>query len=107
TSITIRYTEDILVSSAITLRSISPKAYRYLRNKKQYPLPGLSTLRRWASTFKVEPGILEGVLTLMKANGTLLTSREKLTVICFDETYVSNRLCYDKKNEQVIGPHKC
>ena len=30
--------EDI--SSAITLRSISPKAYRYLRNKKQYPLPG-------------------------------------------------------------------
>lgn len=36
-----------------------------------------------------------------------MTSREKLTVICFDETYVSNRLCYDKKNEQVIGPHKC
>jgi len=30
--------EDI--SSAITLRSISPKAYRYLRNKKNYPLPG-------------------------------------------------------------------
>ncbi|CAI6361011.1 unnamed protein product [Macrosiphum euphorbiae] len=36
-----------------------------------------------------------------------MTSREKLTVICFDETYVSNRLCYDKKNEHVIGPHKC
>ena len=36
--------------------------------------------------------------------GTLMTSREKLTVICFDETYVSNRLCYDKN---VIGPHKC
>lgn len=30
--------EDI--SSAITLRSISPKAYRYLRNEKQFPLPG-------------------------------------------------------------------
>lgn len=43
----------------------------------------------------------------MKAKGTLMTSREKLSVICFDETYVSNRLCYDKKNEQVIGPHKC
>jgi len=36
-----------------------------------------------------------------------MTRREKLTVICFDETYVSNRLCYDKKNDQVIGPHKC
>jgi len=30
--------EDI--SSAITLRSISPKAYRYLRLKKNFPLPG-------------------------------------------------------------------
>lgn len=30
--------EDI--SSAITLRSVSPKAYRYLRNKKKFPLPG-------------------------------------------------------------------
>lgn len=30
--------EDI--SSAISLRSVSPKAYRYLREKKQYPLPG-------------------------------------------------------------------
>jgi len=30
--------EDI--SSAITLRSVSPKAYRYLRNKKSFPLPG-------------------------------------------------------------------
>jgi len=30
--------EDI--SSAITLRSVSPKAYRYLRSKKNFPLPG-------------------------------------------------------------------
>jgi len=30
--------EDI--SSAISLRSISTKAYRYLRDKKKFPLPG-------------------------------------------------------------------
>ncbi|XP_077281916.1 uncharacterized protein LOC143908273 [Temnothorax americanus] len=36
--------EDI--ASAISLRSISPKAYRYLRNVLQIPLPGPSTLRR-------------------------------------------------------------
>jgi len=36
-----------------------------------------------------------------------MTSREKVTVICFDETYMSNRLFYGKKNEQVIGSHKC
>lgn len=28
------------ISSAITLRSVSPKAYRYLKNKKCFPLPG-------------------------------------------------------------------
>jgi len=31
--------EDI--ASSITLRSVSPKAYCYLRNKLNYPLPGI------------------------------------------------------------------
>lgn len=34
-------TEDI--ASAITLRSLSKKAYIYLRDKKGFPLPGLRT----------------------------------------------------------------
>jgi len=72
------------------LRSFSPKAYRYLREKKKFPLPGnnnsikkkiiitiqlqlvgLSTLRTWAGNFSVEPGILNSVLTLMKAKGRI------------------------------------
>lgn len=32
------------ISSAITLRSVSPKAYRYLRNKKCFPLPGRTNI---------------------------------------------------------------
>lgn len=28
------------IASAITLRSISPKTYRYLRDKLEFPLPG-------------------------------------------------------------------
>jgi len=32
---------------------------------------------------------------------------DKLTVLCFDETYISNRICFDKQNEQVFGPFKC
>lgn len=38
------------IASAISLRSVSPKAYRYLK-RTGYPLPALSTLRRWASNF--------------------------------------------------------
>jgi len=29
------------IANAITLRSLSPKAYRYLREEKKYPLPGI------------------------------------------------------------------
>lgn len=53
------------IASAISLRSVSPKAYRYLRSL-QYPLPALSTLRKWASTIEIIPGILKSVISLMK-----------------------------------------
>jgi len=36
-----------------------------------------------------------------------MNETEKWSVLCFDETYVSSRICFDKKNERVIGPHKC
>uniref|UniRef100_A0A2S2PJV8 Transposable element P transposase n=1 Tax=Schizaphis graminum TaxID=13262 RepID=A0A2S2PJV8_SCHGA len=98
-------TEDI--ASAITLRSLSKKAYIYLRDKKGFPLPGLSTLRHWASTFSVEKGILVEVMNLLKVKGSTLSKNEKLTVISFDETYVTYKLCYDKSNQQVLGPYKC
>ncbi|XP_018375872.1 PREDICTED: uncharacterized protein LOC108769405 [Trachymyrmex cornetzi] len=42
--------EDI--ANAISLRCVSPKAYRYLRNVLKYPLPGLSTLRRYTASIK-------------------------------------------------------
>ncbi|KAL4126019.1 hypothetical protein QTP88_010251 [Uroleucon formosanum] len=51
-------------------------------------IDGLSTLRTWAGNFSVEPGILNKTLT----------DQEKLTII----SYVSKRICYDKKNEQMI-----
>lgn len=36
-----------------------------------------------------------------------MSSNNKLTVISFDETYISSRICFDKQNEQVLGPYKC
>ncbi|KAF0714208.1 Uncharacterized protein FWK35_00030575, partial [Aphis craccivora] len=57
------------IASAISLRSISPRTYTFLRETKKFPLPGLSTLRQWATTFELNPGILNNVLQLMKAKG--------------------------------------
>ncbi|XP_071630365.1 uncharacterized protein [Temnothorax longispinosus] len=53
------------ISAAIMLRSLSPKAYRFLK-ENHYPLPGLSTLRNWASRMELKEGILSDVVFLMK-----------------------------------------
>lgn len=55
--------EDI--SSAIALRSVSAKAYNYLRTVKNVPLPCVQTLRNWSAHFNVKPGILKGVIQIM------------------------------------------
>lgn len=44
---TVWSSEDI--ASAMSLRSVSPKAYRYLSNVMKIPLPSLQTLRRRAT----------------------------------------------------------
>ncbi|XP_018374024.1 PREDICTED: uncharacterized protein LOC108768185 isoform X1 [Trachymyrmex cornetzi] len=43
--------EDI--THAISLRCVSPKAYRYMKHVLQIPLPGLSTLRRCSASSQV------------------------------------------------------
>lgn len=95
--------EDI--ASAISLRSVSPKAYRYLRSNS-YPLPALSTLRTWAATFDLKPGILNSVCSLLKGTVSSLSTTDKLCILSFDEMYVSNRIDIEKKYEEKIGPHK-
>lgn len=53
--------------------------------------------------------LIKKYITLINPHvkGVHLTSEEKITVLSFDETYVSHRICYDKKYEKVYGPHKC
>lgn len=96
--------EDI--TSAITLRSLNAKTYRYLRNVKKMPLPCVTTLQNWCVTFNVPPGILKHVLKIMERKGHELTTTEKLTVLTFDEVYVSNKLDLERKEQKVYGPHK-
>lgn len=95
--------EDI--ASAISLKSVSAKAYRYLRNKLNYPLPHISTLRKWAQQFMCDTGVLCDVLALMKSKSKELTNFEKIAVLSFDEIKISNKISLDRKNEQVVGPH--
>jgi len=36
-----------------------------------------------------------------------MTEIDKLTVLSFDETYLSKTMSYEKKREQIWGPNKC
>ncbi|XP_024880090.1 uncharacterized protein LOC112459947 [Temnothorax curvispinosus] len=96
--------EDII--SAIGLRSLSPKAYTYLRNVKQVPLPCVSTLRNWVASFNIAPGIFTDFLKIMIDKGNSLSTAEKLTVITFDEIYISNKLDLERREQRIYGPHK-
>lgn len=75
--------EDI--TSALTLRSMSPKFYEYLRKKKGMPLPCKSTLYERAKNFACEPGILHSVLSLMKSKSETLDELERLAVMSVDD----------------------
>ena len=97
-------TDDI--STAIALRSVSPKGYAFLRRKKNYPLPALSTLRKYASNVKLEQGVIQEAMTVMKLKSKNVTSRDRLCSLFFDEIHLSGEIEIDRKNEQRVGPAK-
>ncbi|XP_045460330.1 uncharacterized protein LOC123670812 [Harmonia axyridis] len=47
---------DEELSIAFTLRYLSKRAYIYVRESLHYPLPGLSTLQRWAANINYGQG---------------------------------------------------
>lgn len=96
-------TDDI--SKAFTLRYLNKRCYIYLRNKIKYPLPHVSILVKWASRLNFRQGILIDIIRIMKIAALDLNDVEKLCVIQFDEMKIISAYEYDKKNDQIIGPH--
>lgn len=96
--------EDI--SSAIALRSVSARAYNYLRTVKNIPLPCVQSLRNWSAHFNVKPGILKDVMQIMQSKGRDLSTIDKLTVLSFDEMYISNKVDLERREQKIYGPHK-
>ena len=95
--------EDI--SNAFAIRYFSKRCYMYLREKQKYPLPGISSLQRWASRLEMREGILTDVLRIMSIAAHEMSDFEKVTVIQFDEVKVNTLYEYDKSVDEVVGPH--
>lgn len=94
------------ITSAIALKSISPRAYKYLRNIRNMLLPCITTLHNWCAGFTIPTGILKDVLQIMKEKGKDLCTQEKVTVLSFDEIYISNKIDLERKEQKIYGPHK-
>ena len=100
----VKWTPDD-ISSAFTIRYFSKRCYIYLRQTLHYPLPGISSLQRWASNLNLRMGILPEVIRIMKIMGHTLSNFEKVTVLSYDEMKVSSIYEYDQKEDEVLGPH--
>ena len=98
-----------VLTMALTLKTISTKAYNFLRKKKILPLPGKSTIVRHFKNFQIEPGFLECVGTLLKVKAATLTkSVDKVVGLQLDEVYVKKDISYNPTRDQVVGVHtKC
>ena len=75
--------EDI--RNAVTLRTLSTSAYRYLRTKRTIPLPGIPALRRWTRSISCQPGILVEIIELLRQKALVFDEREKVLVLSVDE----------------------
>lgn len=96
--------EDI--ASAITLRSLSPKCYKYLKDIKGFPLPCVSSLNNRLKELNCEPGLLSDVLSLMNSQSNTLETIEKLAVKSFDEMSIDSHWSYDKGTDTLYKPHQ-
>jgi hypothetical protein len=97
-------TEDM--AGAIALHALSKKAYKFINRTMGIPLPGESTVRRWAATIQIKPGIQKEVLAVMGKLGASLSEEERLVSLCFDEVSLSRRAQYDPGRDAVVGPHR-
>ena len=102
----VKLLQDEDISKALTLRSLSPKAYRYLREKVGFPFPSSSTLHRWVSKLNVEPGVLHSVVKMLQHKADSMSEPDRLCVLSFDETSVSQEWTYDKGADTLYGPKK-
>ncbi|KAJ4440540.1 hypothetical protein ANN_08681 [Periplaneta americana] len=95
------------ISAAFTLRYLGKKTYIYMRQKLHYPLPGLSTLEKWASKIDMRngTGILEDMLGMMKIAAITYGQSDKIAVLQFDEVHVKRAYEYDSLKDEIVGPH--
>lgn len=93
------------ISQGLMLRTISRKAYEYLRRNKILPLPAVSTLRRWIKNFRCRSGLQTSVLKIIQQRISAEADPTfGVASVSFDEMHIAKEYQYDQRNDQIIGP---
>lgn len=103
------YDEEIR-AFALTLHSLSPRAYGYIRMKFNNNLPHASTIRTWyaSSGANGEPGLSKEALETLKnlveeKQANTETNNEVLCTLSFDEVNIMRNVKYSDSQKRFIG----
>ena len=95
------------ITQGLMIRTISRRAHQYIRRNKIFPLPALSTLRKWVQRFDCVPGIQVQVLKVLKEQmKSEVQSSFRIASLAFDEMDIQKGYQYDHKEDKVLGPNK-
>ena len=96
--------EDISV--AAVLKSMSRKAYRFIRKRKLLRLPCESSIQNWIRKFRTNCGGVQNELIdiLTAKHGHI--QRDTYAFLSFDEMSLKSRWVYDSSNRVVRAPAK-
>lgn len=93
------------LSRGFTLRFFGLPGYDYLTKNLGMPFPKSSCLRQYASRMDMRQGFLDEVLQMLKAKSQSMSEYEKVCVLLYDEMSVSEVYEYDRKHDDILGPH--
>jgi len=93
---------ELDIAKSISLKSVSTKAYDYIRGTLMYPLPSKCTIQRWLSRIDIKPGIIQPVLYLLKCSMENASPMKGVESMAIDEKAVDDALCYDPHQDRII-----
>ena len=68
--------------------------------------PSLTTLQKWLSDFRLEPGSSELQMQLLKKMMSGKPDRYRQCVLMFDEMDILSQVTYDNGRDQMFGPYR-
>lgn len=85
------------VRVCVALYYLSPKAYRYIRNRGLLKLPSKNTLLRYVGKSNSESGVTPLMKERLKEEAQHLKDEARLCSLVLDEMAISSKHIYDRK----------